>query len=329
MIIYLEGFEDMTVLAAITLENIEDVPLALYSPGGIALIFNFCGCNENCRYCPWSVNISNDLCRKVVMDSKTIYSKLSKYHPDIIVFRGADPYLCREFDMFKDISIKLKETLRCSLCIKIDLLVLKKYLGLIDTTAIANLFRDFDVFLITVRYLNKENRDQLEKLINNIISLNAEHIEILFIGDELNDSTANNLIEFLKLLRIYHEKGYDIPAVLYYKNIVFRRDLGLDREELEFESQREEYKEIPLTKILKYFDMFRSIWRHVYIPNHSIVELSSILCPRCGNQVFLRSASVALKSHLSDDTKCKYCGYQVIRVPAKKIRSMLIREVVV
>jgi len=81
-----------TYLGSILLMNSDSVPLSVNFAGGLSMVFNFVGCNEECKSCPWEANVSRRSSK--ILEWQPRYSQLVKStRPDVVVLHGAEPYL--------------------------------------------------------------------------------------------------------------------------------------------------------------------------------------------------------------------------------------------
>jgi len=77
------------LLTAITLTSLEQIPLSLYSPGGLALVLWFAGCNADCTWCPWAVNVGPRAVRELRVSHDEIVDLVHRNKPELVFMHGA------------------------------------------------------------------------------------------------------------------------------------------------------------------------------------------------------------------------------------------------
>ncbi|AWR97541.1 AmmeMemoRadiSam system radical SAM enzyme [Acidianus sulfidivorans JP7] len=280
-------------VAAAHIDPIEKKPLVHFNPGSKVFSFSTFGCNWMCMYCQ-NYDISQR--RKsegYEISPEEIVEMARGYEADGITYTYNEPAIFAEFA--HDTGV-----------------IAKKY-GLFNTMVSNGYWTDELVeyskdFLDAITIDFKGNGEEKfmkrytgasgpEPILNTIKELNKNKIHVE-ITDLIIPQIGDNL-EAAKVLlkKIYDELGPDVPIHF----LRFHPDYKLDY-----------IPYTPVETLERHYKLAKDLgFRFAYIGNVPGHPYENTYCPNCGKMVIGRYGFRITEWNLTEDMRCKYCGYKL------------------
>lgn len=278
---------------ALNIDPIEKKPVLHAFPNSRILSLSTTGCNFACQYCQnWDISQKRKI-SGTKMSPQEIVDMAIKYGCRGIAYTYNEPTIFLEYA--RDIGVLAR---KMGL---INIFVTNGY----ETPETVGVLADFLDFA-TVDFKGNGNDDFYRRYISvdgarpifDTIKRMKEagiHVEVTDlvipqIGDDLEDARrmVSNVMEIC---------GEDTPLSF----LRFHPDYKLLN-----------VPETPLNTLKEHYDLARSMgMRYVYIDNVPGDSRQNTFCPSCGDTVVKRDIFSTLELNLTEDGKCKHCGYKI------------------
>ena len=280
-------------VAAAHVDPIEKKPLVHFYPGSKVFSFSTFGCNWMCMYCQ-----NYDLSQRrrpegYEVTPEELVDMAISYEAEGITYTYNEPAIFAEFAHDTGVIARKKGLF--------NTMVSNGYW----TDELVDYVRDFlDAVTIDFKGNGEEKfmkrytgasgpepiLETIKELHKNGIHVEITDLVIPQIGDNLN--AAENLLK--KIMDIL---GPDVPIHF----LRFHPDYKLDY-----------LPWTPVETLEKHYELAKSLgFNYVYIGNVPGHPYESTYCPKCHNLVIGRDGFRITEWHLTEDMRCKYCGYKL------------------
>ncbi|MGC8516813.1 MAG: AmmeMemoRadiSam system radical SAM enzyme [Candidatus Acidifodinimicrobium sp.] len=282
------------------IDPIEKKPVLHAFPNSDILSISTTGCNFACQYCQnWDLSQR----RKVSgtdMTPEEVVELALKYGCKGIAYTYNEPTIFLEYA--RDIGLLARKKGL------INIFVTNGY----ETPEAVEVLGDFLDFATVDfkgngnnefyrRYVSVTSAEPIFETIKGMLNKNI-HVEITDlvvpkIGDNLDDAKS-------MILRLKDIAGEDLPISF----LRFHPDYKLL-----------DLPETSLSTLEKHYNLAKSLgMKYVYLGNVFGDERQNTFCPNCGKVVVRRNAFSTVEVNLTEDSKCKYCGYSIPFILASK-----------
>ncbi len=276
------------------IDPIEKKPLNHFFPGTSVLSFGTAGCNLICQFCQnWSISKSREM--DILSDEanpELIVKVAKKFNCKSIAFTYNDPVIFFEYAI--DVA---KE------CHKYDLYTVAVTAGYIKSEPREEFFSYIDAANVdlkgfTENFYKKNCGGHLQPVLDTLLFLKKHtnvwlEITTLLIPEE-NDSDHEIKKECEWIL---DNLGDEVP--LHFT--AFHPDFRMRNKYPTSHYTLKKARKIAMDVGLKF----------VYVGNVYDEESESTYCPKCKKKIIGRNWYVLSDYQLTEDGKCKFCGYQI------------------